>query len=62
MVEDKGVIFGKTMRSGEYVELGKGDTVKRTPATIGGIASNEAVVRALEAVPRSVPGLDEARS
>jgi hypothetical protein len=62
VVEDKGVIFGKTMRSGEYVELGKGDTVKRTPATIGSIASNEAVFRALEAVPRSQPGLDDARS
>jgi hypothetical protein len=60
-VENKGVISGVTMRSGEYVDLAKGP-ITRTPAAIGGIASNEAVFRALEAVPHSLTGLDETRS
>jgi len=62
VVENKGVISGITMLSGEYVELDNGATVRRTPAAIEGIASNEAVVRALEALSRSPTGLDDARS
>ena len=62
VVENKGVIFGITMRSGESINLGKGDAIVRSPAAIEGIASNEAIFRALEAVPRSLAGLDDARS
>jgi hypothetical protein len=63
VVENKGVIYGITMRSGEYSEpLSGGATVRRSPAAIEGIASNEAVFRTLEAVPRSPAGLDDARS
>src|ERR1035441_1839332 len=62
VVENKGVIYGITMRSGEYSEpLSGGATVRRSPAAIEGIASNEAVFRTLEAVPRSPAGLDDAR-
>jgi hypothetical protein len=62
VVENKGVISGITMRSGESINLAKGDTIVRSPAAIEGIASNEAVFRALEAVPRSLAGLDDARN
>ena len=62
VVENKSVISGVTMRSGEAVKLGSGETVTRTPAAIEGIASNEAVSQALEAVPHSPGGLDEARN
>ena len=61
VVENKGVISGITMRSGESVKLDNGAIVRRTPAAIEGIASNEAVFRALEAVPRSLAGLNDAR-
>ena len=62
VVEDKGVITGITMRSEQSINLAKGDTIVRSPATIAGIASNQAVFRALEAATRSLAGLDEARS
>lgn len=62
VVEDKCVISGITMRSGESVKLDNGATVRRTPAAIEGIASHEAVFRALETVPRSPGGLDDARN
>jgi hypothetical protein len=62
VVENKGVISGITMRSGESINLAKGDTIVRSPAAIEGIASNEAIFRALEAVPRSLASLDDARS
>ena len=61
VVENKGVISGITMRSGEYIDA-RGGAVMRTPAAIEGIAGNDAVSRALEAVPRSMAGLDDARS
>ena len=57
VVENKGVISGITMRSGESVKLDNGVIVSRTPAAIEGIASNETVSQALEAVPRSPGGL-----
>lgn len=62
VVENKGVISGITMRSGESVKLDNGAIVRRTPAAIEGIASNEAVSQALEAAPRSPRGLDDARN
>ena len=62
VVENKGVISGITMRSGESVKLDNGAIVRRTPAAIEGIASNEAVFQALEAVPRSPGGLDDVRN
>jgi hypothetical protein len=62
VVENKGVISGITMRSGESVKLDNGAIVRRTPAAIEGIASNEAVSQALEAMPRSPRGLDDARN
>jgi len=62
VVENRGVISGMTMRSGESVKLDNGAITTRTPAAIDGIASNEAVSQALEAVPRSPGGLDAARS
>ena len=62
MVENKGVISGITMRSGESVKLDNVAIVSRTPAAIEGIASNETVSQALEAVPRSPGGLDDARN
>ena len=61
VVENKGVISGIAMRSGEYIDA-RGGAVMRTPAAIEGIAGNDAVSRALEAVPRSMAGLDDARS
>jgi len=61
-VENKGVIFGITMRSGEYEDLFHGGIVKRTPAAIEGIASKEAILRALEGVSGSLAGLNDARS
>jgi hypothetical protein len=61
VVEHKGVISGITMRSGEYIDA-RGGAVMRTPAAIEGIAGNDAISRALEAVPRSMAGLDDARS
>lgn len=62
VVENKGVISGITMLSGESVILDNGATARRTPAAIEGIASNEAVSRALEATLRSPGGLDDARN
>jgi len=62
VVENKGVISGITMRSGESVKLDNGAILSRTPAAIEGIASNETVSQALEAVPRSPGGLDDARN
>ena len=62
VVESMGVISGVTMRSGESINLAKGNVIVRSPAAIEGIASNEAIFRALEAVPRSLAGLDDARS
>lgn len=60
-VENKGVIFGLIMRSGEHEDLIHGGIVKRTPAAIDGIASNATVLRALEDVSGSLSGLDDAR-
>lgn len=62
VVENKGVISGITMRSGESVKLDNGVMVRRAPATIEGIASNEAVSQALESLPSSPSGLDDARN
>jgi hypothetical protein len=62
VVESLDVISGVTMRSGRSINLATGNVIVRTPAAIGGIASNEAIFRALETVPRSLAGLDDARS
>jgi hypothetical protein len=62
VVENKGVISGITMRSEESVKLDNGAIVRRAPAAIEGIASNEAISRALEDVPGSPGGLDDARN
>ena len=60
MVENKGVPSGIAMRSGEFVNRDNGAVVRSTPAAIEGIASNKAVFRALEAVPGSPAGRDDA--
>jgi len=63
VVENRGVILGVTMRSGKYIDLVHGGgIVRRTPAAIEGLASKEAIFRALEGVPGSLAGLDDARS
>jgi hypothetical protein len=62
VVENKGVISGITMRSEESINLANGNPIVRSPAAIEGIASNGAIFRALEAVPGSLAGLDDARS
>src|SRR6266566_6998214 len=49
VVENRGVILGVTMRSGKYIDLVHGGgIVRRTPAAIEGLASKEAIFRALE--------------
>ncbi len=58
-VEYLGVIYGVTIRPGGYTRWGG---VWRTPAYIGGIASTEAISRALEDVSGSLAGLDEGPS
>ncbi len=60
-VENLGVIYGVTIRSGEYINFG-GGIVRRTPAVIEGVASKEAIFRVLEEVSGSLAGLDEARN
>jgi len=62
VVENMGVISGITMRSEKSVKLDNGAIAKRTPAAIEGIASHEAISLALEAVPQSPGGLDDARN
>jgi hypothetical protein len=49
------------MRSGEYVDPRSGGIVRRTPAVIVGIASDERIRQALERVSESLAGLQEAR-
>lgn len=58
-VEYLGVIYGGTVRSGGYTRWGG---VWRTPAYIGGIASTEAISRALQDASGSLAGLDEGPS